>query len=312
MTANQDCENENTLENMEDNQLSIDAIQLTEEIFPSEACHETMSSAHGMILQFINGSCPGAASMIGGLRTGLTNAKKIPAYLERNRSGIKTHAITALTRHFRDSQCAVGVTESLMQDDYGMTFTLASVSQAGADLNPHKKREGPIFYCMFDTLIEPVVLREAWCTTQQDTAHVVNVYIHLLPASQRRNRVHTKHQEDTAAAVASKSEELEHKKPKMSAPNGSQPNGSYAGATYSTQMSRGAYNPSYAPPQGNYQRRDYGEIHKLKMDLSTSEGIIADLRARIAAQKVPCPPLPSSNVTWPPKQPNNPSLPDDL
>ena len=318
MTANSDNENETSMENTLDNQeitmhSLANTLQLSEEVPASESCHETLLSAKGMLIQFINGSCPGAASMIGGVRTGLTDVKKIPAYLERNRGNIKTHAITALTRHFRDSQCSAGVTESLMHDDYGMTFTLASVSQAGMDLNPHRKREGPLFYCLFDTLNEPITLREAWCTTLQDMAHVVNCYIHLLPASQRRNRVHAKHVEEAATKTsAPKPEELEHKKAKMSTPNGSNTNGSYANAAYATSAPRGAYNTSYAPPLGSYPRRDYGEVQKLKVDLSTSEGIISDLRAQIAAQKLPNPPLPSKNMVWPPKTSNNPSLPDDL
>ena len=316
MTAS-DNENEVTLEtNLDDinmHQIPLSSMQLTEEVFVSEFCHETLTSAKGMIIQFINGSCPGATSMIGGIRTGLTDAKKIPAYLERNRGNIKTHAINALTRHLRDSQCSVGATESLMHDDYGLTFSLASVSQAGVELNPHRKREGPLFYCLFDTLVEPTILREAWCTTNQETAYFVNAYIHLLPAPQRRNRVAAKHLEEASTTpVAPKSDDLEHKKPKMSVPNGSTSNGSYASAIYTSSANRGAYNTSYAPPQSNYQRRDYYEVNKLKTDISTSEGIIADLRARLAAQKVPCPPLPSSSITWPPKTANNPTLPDDL
>ena len=316
MTAS-DNENETMLEvDLDSNSalhaITLNTMQLSEEIPTSESCHDTMTSAKGMIIQFINGSCPGATSMIGGVRTGLTDVKKIPAYLERQRGNIKTHAINALTRHFRDSQCAAGVTESLMHDDYGMTFSLASVSQAGMDLNPHRKREGPLFYCLMETLNEPVVLREAWCTSIQEVAHIVNCYIHLLPASQRRNRVHAKHLEEGTATSAPKSEELEHKKPKMAASNGSGSNGSYSGATYASSASRGEYNTSYAPPPTAYQRRDYGEVYKLKSELSTSEGVIDDLRAQLAAQKVPCPPLPSKSMAWPPKSSNNPKLPDDL
>ena len=313
MTAS-DNENEIMVEvDLEDtllHNIKLNSMQLSEEIPVSEACHDTLTSAKGMIVQFINGSCPGATSMIGGIRTGLMDVKKIPAYLERNRGNIKTHAINALTRHFRDSQCAAGATESLMQDDYGMTFSLASVSQAGMDLNPHRKREGPLFYCLMESLNEPVILREAWTNSTQDMAHVVNCYIHLLPASQRRNRVLAKHVEEaTATTSAPKTDKLEHKKPKMTASNGSGP---YQGSTYASSASRGAYNASYASSQGNYPRRDYVDYNKLKHDLSNSEGIIADLRARLAAQKVPCPPLPSKNIAWPPKTPNNPTLPDDL
>ena len=52
---------------------------------------------------------------------------------------IKQHAVHALMQHFKEMQCAVGATEELNTDDFGMTFTVATVTGHGALLNPGKR-----------------------------------------------------------------------------------------------------------------------------------------------------------------------------
>ena len=139
----------------------------------------------GVILQFINNNCAGATSLIGGLRLALTDIRKVPAYLDRHSNRIKYYAVKCLDRHIRSNQCITGAGERLNTDHYGISYSLASVSQRGMMLNPSKRQEAPLFYAMFPGLVEPTFLANNPDGTD-DYAHVVNVFIHLMPAAQRR------------------------------------------------------------------------------------------------------------------------------
>lgn len=156
---------------------------------------ETLFTKRGAIIQFINGNCAGSPSTIGGMRLPVKDVRKVPAYLARNKDSIKVHAMKHLTKHFIDMQCSIGATDVLTADDYGMTFSLASVSQEGANLNPSKRNEGPLLYCCFSGLNQPIVLTHSdWGQNYPaDVTHVINCYIHLLPSGQRRRKVIEKH-----------------------------------------------------------------------------------------------------------------------
>ena len=64
------------------------------------------------------------ATVIGGIRLALEDIRKVPAYLHKYRSNIKKIAVRTLNRHLQESQCSVGLHETLSLDDYGMTFTV--------------------------------------------------------------------------------------------------------------------------------------------------------------------------------------------
>ena len=66
-----------------------------------------------------------------------------------------------------------------------MTFTVATLSQRGRQMNPQNRSEAPLFYCLLQGLLEPVVLTANADGTYQ-TGHIINLYIHLLPAHHRR------------------------------------------------------------------------------------------------------------------------------
>jgi hypothetical protein len=149
---------------------------------------ESLFVKKGVILQFINNNCTGATSLIGGIRLTLDDIKKVPAYLDRNASRIKHFAIMCLDRHIKANQCPTGVGEYLAIEDYGVSFSLASVSPSGAALHPAKRQEGQLFYCLFPGLHEPIFLGQNPDGTD-DYAHVINVFVHLLPAGQRRNTI---------------------------------------------------------------------------------------------------------------------------
>ena len=84
-----------------------------------------------------------------------------------------------------------------------MTFTVATVTGHGALLNPGKRQEGPLFFCHFPALVDPVVLTHAdWGThTEGESVHVINCYISLPPPQLRRTLVIKRYQQDQAASA---------------------------------------------------------------------------------------------------------------
>ena len=246
--------------------------------------HESIIKKTGIIIQFLNSNAAGATSMIGGVRIGLTDIRKAPSYLARNKLLLKQHAMRMLLRHFQDTQCAAGAGEPLTADDFGLTFSLASVSRPGAALNPSRRNEGPLFYCLFSGLCEAAPLEECnWNAGRvADLTYFINGYIHLLPQTQRRYRVIHKIKMD--AVTGKEEEELRSKKAKLSE-NGE------ASRNY----------PSN--PRTYHDRRLQDEVEALKKEL-------AALRSQAALN----PALPKhKGIKWPPKDPNQgPDLPDDL
>ena len=158
---------------------------LEKEEMQCEQIDSTIYSKTGVILQMCNTNASAHATIIGGIRLTLEDIRRVPAYLQKYRTQIKKIAVKTLTRHLQESQCSVGLHETLSLEDYGMTFTVASLSQKGRQLNPHNRSEGPLFYCLFQGLLEPIVLSANQDGSYQ-TGHVVNLYIHLLPAHHRR------------------------------------------------------------------------------------------------------------------------------
>lgn len=272
--------------------MPLENVKLSMEGLESEYFHKSLLTLGGTIFQFINGGCAGAASMIGAIRCNLTEARKIPAYVQQYKDKIKVHAVNALERHFRDSQCAVGVGETLTIDDYGLSFALASVTPAGAQLNPFKRPEGPLYFCLYPNLCEATAL-EPW--NQNSTpvvAHIVNVYVHLLPAAQRRLRVLAKLTEDNAKLAIRNTEEIERKKAKLS-------------PTEPT-FSKGPW--SNPPP--TYAQRKEAEARQLREENASLKEIVCRFEKQ---QKMPTPPLPpTKGVVWPPKNARDPEMPDDL
>ena len=266
---------------------SMENVKLSTDELASEFYHPTVLTCQGTIFNFINSSCPGAASIIGALRCNLTEAQKIPIYVEKNKNKIKIHAVNALERHFRESQCAMGAGENLTLDDYGITFAIASVTPQGAALNPFKRHEGPLHYCLFPNLCEATVMKvECWDDhAAAEVAYIVNVYIHLLPLNQRRNRILQKFADDNVA-TSNRTEHQERKKAKLSPPD------------TTTQRSTLTYG----------QKKD-AEAKLLREENAALKAAVAKLER----QHLPSPPLPPTRgLVWPPKQANDPEMPDDV
>jgi hypothetical protein len=84
---------------------------------------------------------------------------------------------------------------------------MASLSPQGIILNPSKRSKGPLFFCIFPGLTEPVFLKN---DNEEEVkyAYVVNAYIHLLPMGQGQSV-------DKAAKKAAKPTPPNPKKPRM-------------------------------------------------------------------------------------------------
>ena len=234
------------------------------------ACDSMDSSLYkkqGCIFQFINNNALGMASMIGGIRIGVTDIRKMPQYIIRNKSHIKNHAIKLLNHHLIETQCSVGYGEALSQDEYGMSYSLASVSHQGLRMHPTGRQEGSIFFCLFDGLIEPVILCKDNNDRILDSAYIFNVYINLLPPSQRRNALLRQKaaDEQKQASEAANPPQKKSKGTQTSTPFAAQPNqqGEASSPEYQSPGNSSGYSsssPQYIPSpnyQGSSPRQHY-------------------------------------------------------
>ena len=160
----------------------------------------SMYKKRGMIIQFINTNTSGSSSMIGGIRLSLDDTRKAPCHLMTCYENIRNYGVGLLSRNFTATNCNVGVLETLSNEDYGLTFTVASLSILGKKLNPNRRHEGPLFYCAFEGLTEPVFLNPI-DENLSDQAFFFNAYIYLLPHYQRRTLSLRNAQEGIAQAV---------------------------------------------------------------------------------------------------------------
>jgi hypothetical protein len=270
----------------DDLQQQIQLLELEQAELECAFAEESFFHNKGVILQFINNNCTGATSLIGGIRLHLDDIRKIPAYLDRNASRIKHYAILCLDRHIKANQCATGAGEVLCNEDYGISFSLASVSQRGMMLHPSKRQEGQLFYCLYPGLNEPFFLGTNPDGTD-DMAHVVNVFIHLMPIGQRRTAVLLKLDKENPPPT------LCPMMPTASAPvpipnHGGKrqrnPHGNHGSHPYHNANNRGEYQGSYrrqpAPIQDN-SAQFYQRIDALEKDVQT-----------VKTLQLPNPPLP--------------------
>ena len=247
----------------------------------------------GVILQFINNNCAGATSLIGGLRLALTDIRKIPAYLDKNSGRIKHYAIKCLDRHMRHNQCMTGAGERLTADHYGVSYSIASVSQRGMLLNPSKRQEAPLFYALFPGLVEPMFLSNNPDGTD-DYAHVINVFIHLMPAAQRRCVYLQRLNEKTPSPVLTPSVSPAHSSPSPKGQKRSRP------VQFTSSTGQGHYTPTPRHLLEADRADDRDRIRALEKEVRT-----------VKAMAMPTPPLPvKSAPLW--RHDGSPDLPADL
>ena len=224
------------------------------------AC-ETMDSSlyrkNGCLLQFLNNNAQGMAGVIGGIRIAQTDIRKMPQYIAKNKGYIKNYAIKLLQKHLIETQCPVGAGESLSQEDYGVSFSVASLSPKALLLHPTRRQEGPLFFCLYDGLMEPIVLSRNNDNQVIDSAYMINVYLNLLPITQRRTAVLKKITEDEKAETlpSTAPPQKKSKTTQTMAVSNQMYQGSYPN-NIPAQANQGP-NGSYQGPNGNYQENNY-------------------------------------------------------
>jgi len=165
-----------------------------------------MVSRRGTILQYINTNCTGATCMVGGSRINVVDPRKIPLYLSKNVSFIRQHAVSALHTHFKYTHCATGALERLAPDDYSISFSWASLTDLGRQLNPYGRSDLPLAYSAYDNLIQPL-----WLSKEDSfPTYVVNVFIQLQEASRRAPAVimKAKEEEQIRAEIAARPQKI--------------------------------------------------------------------------------------------------------
>ena len=284
------------------------SIEVNEEL-RSDLVDNSIFDKRGILIQFLNSNCTGSPHVFGGMRLSISDINKVPAYLSKYRRLIKQHAVHALMQHFKEMQCGVGAAEELCTDDFGMTFTVATVTGHGALLNPGKRQEGPLFFCHFPALVDPVILTHAdWGTrTEGESVHVINCYISLPPPQLRRSVVIKKYLSDQAASVANCKAALALSGGTVTTTPGT------SSATPAKKVKMGTQTTPYARPYVPYvpnMTRD-----EIRTERKNSVGReLDDLRNQVRnlkGQLLPTPPLPIVRPpVWPSKNPC-PVLPDE-
>ena len=173
---------------------SFQLMQLRQKDIICEHLDSAMLNKKGIILQYLNSNSTGSTTMIGVTRVGLTDARKMPAYVTKYTSVIRQHAVTALQRHMQLTQCSTGALETLCPEDYSISFSWASVTEAGRALTHHGKPDLALGYAVCDEFVAPVVASR----NDPHPVCVLNVFIQLQEAVRRRTAVLKKAKEDEA------------------------------------------------------------------------------------------------------------------
>jgi hypothetical protein len=254
-----------------------------DEFAGNEFCDASIYTRKGIFMQFINTNCIGATTIIGGKRLNLADISRLPIYLAKHKETIKVHAMHLLLRHFQDSQCSTGVGEILSTQDFGMTFSIATISGRAAALNPMGRHEGPVFYSACPDWTEEIPVE----TTEegvQDAAQVVNCYIYL-PEPNRRRHLVIKRVAEERSRLELTHEGNPSKKQRMN----------------NTNTDRRPYNNRLMIQQEN----TLGEIKSVQESVSTLAQEVRQLRLPAY------PRLPEKSISWPPAD-SLPDLPDDV
>ena len=279
---------------------------LSHELLASKFVSPSVYIKKGFFIQFINNNASCSPTVIGGTRTNETDVRRIPAYIEANEAHITKLAVRTLVKHLQTTQCSTACLETLCDSDFGVSFSLASLSGKGMSLNPSRRHEAPLFYCHVPGLVEPCFVSQEKQTVE--TAHMVNCYVHILPANQRRNKLIANAKEARIAAASAMAAPAVPKPAASPRPpaNVNAPPGKMA------KMSRGRSNSRARPyPKGPNQAAQHrGQPHKNPPPSPTVNGAIQHAQQQHKGTQISNPPLPTTKApSW---VSNNDDLPDDV
>ena len=291
-------------------QVPLASLSIEKASFRSTLVDDSLHDKRGIIIQFYNSACPGIFPVIGGLRINLDDIRQVPLYLQQNKALIKQHGVRVLMNHWRELNYGLGSTELLTVDDFGIVFTVASVSPSGIRMNPQQRTEGPLFFCHLPGLLEPqIVIHADWALgTEGQVVHIINAYITLISPHQRRTLMIRKEREEKATAVAAAAAATataQQSRPIIlqgtgftgTIPKRSKPTPSTSGA----QARATPYPPRTQP-------RSMHDSVVLREEMSHLHQLIN----RVQSQIVPSPPLPTPRTPLWPKDNQGPDLPDGL
>ena len=154
-----------------------------------------MVTKKGIVIQFLNSNSVGATTMVGVTRISLNDPRRIPAYIMRNASIIRQHAVHALQTHFRMTLCSAGVLETLSPEDYSISFSWASLSEEGRLLTQHNKPDLGLGYGVCDEVLQPIMMSKC----DEYPVYVLNCFVQLQDPSRRSTTVIRKAKEEEAA-----------------------------------------------------------------------------------------------------------------
>ena len=263
-----------------------------------EFVHPTMVRNPGILVNFINHNCPDSATIIGGIRLKTTDIAHLPALIAKHNQTVKIQAAHALQRHLARCHSALGATENVGVDDFSLSFMLASLSPRGLALHPNGRNEGPMHYCIFPGLVDPVTLVFDDNGDPINT-YVVNAYIHLLDGSRRRKNVIKKHEEDQKKIAYANAEAKLKALDASKATQAEKPSAAKKPRTQNNQMQ------NRRPPQAAFAQP---ELKQMQSQLST-------LVKEVKQLNLPGPSYPSlpelKPIPWPPVD-HQPEMPDDM
>jgi len=166
----------------------LDIIALKKEVKKSEFIHSSLMDTKGTIIQFLNSQAMhglGVAEVFGGIRIAVDDPRKIPGYLSKYKGIIRNHARLQLEAYLKMANHVAGFGEKLADEDFGMTFRWASLSPTGSKLIPSARKEGPVFYGVIPSYVEPT--NAAFDPSEPDEwVHVINCHINLMGQNARR------------------------------------------------------------------------------------------------------------------------------
>lgn len=155
---------------------------------------QEMVQRKGMILIYQNLNSFGATSVYGATRTGVVDPRRIPNYLEKYKSVIRTCAVERLQVFFKDTHVSCGVNEvGLTADDYSISFSFASLTPEGRALNVSGRNELPIDFATFAEWVAPQSPNVG-----EPPVYVVNVFVQLQESNKRSGAVLKRHREEEA------------------------------------------------------------------------------------------------------------------
>jgi hypothetical protein len=169
-------------------------LQLKEKEIICDFVTREMLTKRGIIIQYLNSNSTGATTMIGVTRIGLTDPRRVPAFLQRNAAIIRQHAVAALQVHFKMTLCSAGVLEKLMPEDYSISFSWASITEAGRSLTLHGKPDLALGYGMCDQYVQPMLASR----NDPHPVCVLNAFIQLQEPARRSTTVIKRAREEAA------------------------------------------------------------------------------------------------------------------